>query len=141
MPLSAILYLCFEFVDDIIITDNDFAGIEELKQYMFKQFQTKDLDKLQYFLGIEIAQSIHAISILQRKYPLDILEEAGMIGFKLINAPMDSNVQLLLEEAIIKPWMVLKNVWEAKLLTITRPDFTFVVSAFSQFLDSLRDSH
>ncbi|XP_061344634.1 secreted RxLR effector protein 161-like [Gastrolobium bilobum] len=36
---------------------------------------TKDLGRLQYFLGIEAAQSRQGISICQRKYTVDILDE------------------------------------------------------------------
>ena len=44
------------YVDDIVITGNDQDGIQKLKQHLFTQFQTKDLGKLKYFLGIEITQ-------------------------------------------------------------------------------------
>ena len=36
---------------------NDQDGIQRLKQHVFNHFQTKDLGKLKYFLGIKIAQS------------------------------------------------------------------------------------
>ena len=50
------IYLIF-YVDDIVITGSDQDGIQKLKQHLFSHFQTKDLGKLKYFLGIEIAQS------------------------------------------------------------------------------------
>ena len=43
------------YVDDIVITGSDENGIQNLKQHLFTHFQTKDLGKLKYFLGIEIA--------------------------------------------------------------------------------------
>ncbi|RVW87653.1 Retrovirus-related Pol polyprotein from transposon RE1 [Vitis vinifera] len=43
------------YVDDIVITGSDQDGIQKLKQHLFTHFQTKDLGKLKYFLGIEIA--------------------------------------------------------------------------------------
>ena len=66
-------------VDDIIITDNDQVGIANLKKYRFQHFQTKDLGRLKYFLGIDVAQSRSCIVISQRRYALDILEETGMM--------------------------------------------------------------
>ena len=42
------------YVDDIVITGSDQDGIRKLKQHLFNHFQTKDLGKLKYFLGIEI---------------------------------------------------------------------------------------
>ena len=64
-------------MDDIVITDSDQDGIRKLKQHFFSHFQTKDLGKLKYFLGIEIAQSNSGIVLSQRKYVLDILEETS----------------------------------------------------------------
>ena len=43
------------YVDDIVITGSDQGSIQNLKQHLFTNFQTKDLGKLKYFLGIEIA--------------------------------------------------------------------------------------
>ena len=43
------------YVDDIVITGNDQDGITDLKQHLFKHFQTKDLSRLKYFLGIDVA--------------------------------------------------------------------------------------
>ena len=60
-----------------------------MKRYLQNSFQTKDLGKLRYFLGIEVAQSKEGISLFQRKYVLDILEETGLLGFNLMETPMD----------------------------------------------------
>ena len=43
------------YVDEIVITGSDQDDIQKLKQHLFNHFQTKDLGKLTYFLGIEIA--------------------------------------------------------------------------------------
>ena len=56
------------YVNDIVIIDNDQDGIQKLKQHLFGHFQTKDLGKLKYFLGIEIVQSNSGVVMSQRKY-------------------------------------------------------------------------
>nr|CAN75244.1 hypothetical protein VITISV_014212 [Vitis vinifera] len=99
------------YVDDIVITGSDQNGIQKLKQHLFTHFQTKNLGKLKYFLGIEIAQSSSGVVLSQRKYALNILEETGMLDCKL------------------------------NYLTITRLDISFPVSVVSQFLQSPCDSH
>ncbi|RVW46868.1 Retrovirus-related Pol polyprotein from transposon RE2 [Vitis vinifera] len=58
-------------------------------------YLTKDLGKLKYFLGIEIAQSSSGVVLSQRKYALDILEETGMLDCKPVDTPMDPNVKLV----------------------------------------------
>ncbi|RVW27145.1 Retrovirus-related Pol polyprotein from transposon RE1 [Vitis vinifera] len=83
------------YVDDIVITGSDQNGIQKLKQHFFTHFQTKDLGKLKYFLGIEIAQSSSGMVLSQRKYALDILEETGMLDCKPVDTPMDPNVKLI----------------------------------------------
>ena len=37
------------YVDDIVITGDDYEGIKALKQHLFQNFQTKDLGPLRYF--------------------------------------------------------------------------------------------
>ena len=69
-------------------------GIQRLKQHLFNHFQTKELGKLKYFLGLEIAQSTSGVVMSQRKYALNILEEIGMLECKPVNTPMDPNVNL-----------------------------------------------
>ncbi|RVW77180.1 Retrovirus-related Pol polyprotein from transposon RE2 [Vitis vinifera] len=83
------------YVDDVVITGSDQNGIQKLKQHLFTHFQTKDLGKLKYFLGIEIAQSSSDVVLSQRKYALDILEETGMLDCKPVDTPMDPNVKLI----------------------------------------------
>jgi len=50
-------------MDDIVISSSDQQGILQLKQHLSNEFQTKDLGKLCYFLGIEVAQSKDGIVI------------------------------------------------------------------------------
>ncbi|XP_019051682.1 PREDICTED: uncharacterized protein LOC109114067 [Nelumbo nucifera] len=82
------------YVDDIVFIGNDTHGIDELKQFLQQHFQTKDLGTLKYFLGIEVAQSKWEISLSQRKYVLDMLDETGLLGSKPVETPMDPNVKM-----------------------------------------------
>lgn len=43
------------YVDDILLTGSEIAGIVEVKQYLAQYFVTKDIGKPKYFLGIEFA--------------------------------------------------------------------------------------
>jgi len=45
------------YVDDIVITRDDTKGIDSLKKYLQKHFQTKYPGSLKYFLDIEVAYS------------------------------------------------------------------------------------
>ena len=131
------------YVDNIVITDSDHDGIRKLKQHLFSHFQTKDLGKLKYFLGIEIAQSNSGVVMSQKKYVLDILEETGMLDCKPVDTPMNSNVKLVpgQGEPLLDPGRYRRLVGRLNYLTITRPDISFPVSVVSQFLQSPCDSH
>ncbi|RVW16747.1 Retrovirus-related Pol polyprotein from transposon RE2 [Vitis vinifera] len=139
--LGQCIYLVV-YVDDIVIT-SDQDGIQKLKQHLFTHFQTKDLGKLKYFLGIEIAQSSSGVVLSQRKYALDILEETGMLDYKPVDTPMDPNVKLVpgQEEPLRDPGRYRQLVGKLNYLTITRQDISFPVSVVSQFLQSPCDSH
>jgi len=65
------------YVDDIVLIGSANHHISQLKQHLYHHFQSKDLSKLRYSLGIEVAQSNNGIVISQRKYVMDILEEMG----------------------------------------------------------------
>ena len=90
------------YVDNIVITEDDTEGINSLKKYLQKKIQTKDLGSLKYFLGIEVARS-KDILLSQRKYVLNLLSEAGMLGSKSIDSRMNVNTKLLpVSESFLK---------------------------------------
>jgi Reverse transcriptase (RNA-dependent DNA polymerase) len=81
------------YVDDIIFTGNNNKEIEIVKQYLKNEFDIKDLGKLSYFLGIEIAYSTKGLFLSQRKYVLDLLKETEKLGAKPANTPMENKYQ------------------------------------------------
>ena len=118
------------YVDDIVITGSDQGGIRKLKQHLFSHFQTKDLEKLKYFLDIEIAQSKSGVVMSQRKYVLDILEETGMQDYKPVDTPMNPNVKLIPGQGqpLRDPGRYQRLVGRLNYLTITQSDISFPVS-------------
>jgi len=131
------------YVDDIVITGSDQHGITKLKQYLCRQFQTKDLGKLRYFLGIKVAQSKDGVVISQRKYALDILEETGLLNSKPVDTPMDPSVKLSPDqvEPFSDPGRYRRLVGKLNYLAVTLPDIAFAVSVVSQFLNSPCQDH
>ena len=130
------------YVDDIVFTGSDQDGIQKLKQYLFSNFQTKDVGKLKYFLGIEVAQPNSGVVISQRKYTLDILTDSPM-DCKAVDSPMDPNVKLVPSqgELLRDPGRYRRLISKLNYLTITRPDISFPVSVVDQLLQSSCDSH
>ncbi|KAF5463501.1 hypothetical protein F2P56_019408, partial [Juglans regia] len=89
-PTKALLV----YVDDILLASDSLIEIQLLKTFLHDKFTIKDLGELKYFLGLEIARSKTGISICQRKYVLDILEQTGILGARPTAFPMESNLKL-----------------------------------------------
>jgi len=51
----------------------------------------KDLEKLKYFLGLEVVYFKKEIFISQRKYVLNILKEASKLGCRTSGVPIEEN--------------------------------------------------
>ncbi|RDX69842.1 Copia protein, partial [Mucuna pruriens] len=119
------------YVNDIVITGND-----DVKIFQLNHFQTKYLGHLKYFFGIEVAQSKEGIVISQRKYALDILQEASMSNCRPVDSPMDPNMKLMVKQNdfYFDPERYRRLVGKLIYLTITRPDFSFAVVSLCRHL-------
>ena len=136
------LTLLIVYVDDIVMTGDDREEMARLKKLLAQEFEIKDLGKLQYFLGIEVARSSKGIFISQRKYILDLLKETGMTGCKPVESPIDNNhkMQAGVGKSIDKE-RYQRLVGRLIYLSHTRPDIAYAVNLVSQFMHDPRDSH
>jgi Reverse transcriptase (RNA-dependent DNA polymerase) len=131
------------YVDDIIITENNDIQIANVKTLLKKKFDIKDLEKLKYFLGIEIAHSNKDLFLSQRKYTLDLLKKTKKLGTKPYSTPMDCNTRLNSEdeESLADIGQYQRLIGELIYLTVTRPDISFAVSRVSQSMHAPRTGH
>ena len=82
------------YVDDIILTRDHVNELEKLKAFLAKEFETKDLGVLKYFLDMEFTRSKKGIFVIHRKYVLDMLSKTGLLGCKPIETLMELNLKL-----------------------------------------------
>ena len=136
------LTILIVYVDDIIVTGNDTEEIKKLKGLLAKNFEVKDLGKLRYFLGMEIARSRQGISVSQRKYTLDLLEETGMLGCKASSIPVElGNKDRIFKGEPVDRTKYQQLVGKLIYLSHTRPDIAFAVSLVSQYMHNPCQGH
>jgi Reverse transcriptase (RNA-dependent DNA polymerase) len=131
------------YVDDIIITGDDQDEIKRLQEQLYKEFEMKDLGRLKYFLGIEVARSKEDISLSQRKYVLDLLSETGMLDCRPVDTPVVQNLKLgeLQDQVPANKERYQRLVGKLIYLSHTRPDIAYAVSVVSQFMHAPGEQH
>ncbi|KAJ0858060.1 putative RNA-directed DNA polymerase [Helianthus annuus] len=134
------------YVDDIVLTGNSVAEIERIKKVLNDTFKIKDLGILKYFLGIEVLYNKDEVCFSQRKYCLELLNEFGYLGCKPVNTPIEQSY--LVSSKLDKDQKFLKNITGfqkliGKLiyLSLTRPDISYTVQFFSQFMHKPTEIH
>ena len=124
------------YVDDILLTDSDVTCIQRTKDYLQKHFVTKDMGRPKYFLGIEFAYTKDRMTLSQRKYALDLLQETDFLRCKLETTQFDQSFDFWdsfspsLEDAGRYKRLIGKLIY----LTVTHPDIAYIVGILSQFM-------
>ncbi|KAG5556472.1 hypothetical protein RHGRI_006920 [Rhododendron griersonianum] len=131
------------YVDDILLTGNDLQEMARLKSFLLKHFRIKDLGDLKYFLGIEFSRSRKGIFMSQRKYALDILEDAGLLGARPEKFPIEQHLKLTLTDGVLldNPTRYRRLVGRLIYLTVTRPDIVYSIQTLSQFMHQPKKPH
>jgi len=131
------------YVDDIVLTGNDISEIQMVKNHLHDKFHIKDLGHLKYFLGLEVVRSSQGLVLNQRKYCLDLISEAGLLGCKPAPSPSDPATKLHADEGVLlyDPSSYGRLIGRLLYLTHTRPDICFAVQQLSQFISSSREPH
>ena len=138
-----IFMILLVYVDDVLIACNDKAEVDRFKVMLDDKFKLKDLDDLKYFLGLEVARLDKGIALCQRKYTLELLNDAGLLGCKYAKIPMDHNLRLskFEVEELKDPNHYRRLMGRLLYLTITRPNITFAVHKLNRFMSKPRRPH
>jgi len=81
------------YVDDIVLARNSLDEIDHLKSSLRSHFHIRDLGKLKYFLGLEVAHSSTGLSLCQHKYCLDLISYASLLNSKSSSTSIDPSLR------------------------------------------------
>nr|GEW22763.1 retrotransposon protein, putative, unclassified [Tanacetum cinerariifolium] len=90
---SQVAYLLL-YVDDIILTASSTTLLQQIIDYLHKEFYMTDLRVLNYFLGISVVHHSTGLFLSQKKYALDILSHAHMVNCNPSRTRVDSETKL-----------------------------------------------
>jgi len=128
--------LLLVYVDDIILAGNSMSEFTTIKSILHVSFKIKDLGQLKYFLGLEVTHSQQGISLCQRKYCLDLLNDSGLTYSKPVSTPSDPSVKLHHDSS--SPYEDISSyrrlIGRLLYLNTTRHDITFITQQLSQLL-------
>jgi hypothetical protein len=133
------------YVDDIILVSSSQSAADALVRSLGADFAVKDLGKLHYFLGVEVAPRANGLVMTQKKYSLDLLQRAGMLKCKTTTTPMSTTDKItavdgeLLSSTDATEYRSI--VGGLQYLTITRPDISYAINRVCQYLHAPRDTH
>ena len=77
------------YVNDLIVRGESPDQIMGFKQQMMSEFKMTDLELLNYYLGIEVAQEYGRITIKQTAYAKKVLGQFGMLDCNPTKFPME----------------------------------------------------
>lgn len=111
--------------------------------FLDTKFKLKDLGSVKYFIGLQIARNSTGISVSQRKYALEILQDYGFLNSKPAKFPMEPILKLSRDsgDLLEDPTLYRRLIGRLIYLTITRPDLAYFVQILSQYMDKPRVPH
>ncbi|KAK1414596.1 hypothetical protein QVD17_30343 [Tagetes erecta] len=138
----SILIVCI-YVDDLIFTGNSEVQIMSFKESMKKEFEMTDLGLMHYFLGIQVSQSEHEVTLSQGKYAQDLLKRFNMANSAELSTPAEYGITAHKDTTgqDVEANIFRSLVGSLMYLCATRPDITYSVSLISKYMEKPKRSH
>ena len=117
--------------------------ISKFKSSMMKEFDMIDLEKMKFFLGIEVLQLSEGIFISQQRYAMEILRRFGMENDNEVQNLIVPGFKISKDEKGVEIDDVLykQMVGSMMYLTATRPDIMFAVSLINRYISRPTELH
>ena len=137
---GVILYL---YVDDILIFGTNIEVINDVKSFLSKSFDMKDLGEADVILNIKLINDDNGITLSQSHYVEKILSRFGYVNSKPSPTPYDPSVILRKNKKIAKDQLRYSQIIGSLmyLASATRPHISFAVSKLSRFMSNPGTDH
>jgi hypothetical protein len=134
--------LCL-YVDDILIFGTNMDIINEVKSFLSKSFDMKDLGEADVILNIKLIKEESGITLSQSHYVEKVLSRFGYMDSKPSPTPYDPSVTLRKNKNDIRDQLRYSQIVGSLmyLASATRPDISFVVSKLSRYMSNPGDDH
>ncbi|XP_019102779.1 uncharacterized mitochondrial protein AtMg00810-like [Beta vulgaris subsp. vulgaris] len=112
-------------------------------QHLDHVFSIKDIGKLSFFLGIEIAYTSEGITLTQHKFTKELLQAAGISTPKQVATPLPLHLTLSIDSGVPFSDATLNRCLVGKInfITNTRPNLSYTVQTLSQYMHAPTVSH
>ena len=135
--------LCL-YVDDILIFGTNLELIKEVKDFLSRCFEMKDLGVANVILNIKLLRDGNGgITLLQSHYVEKVLSRFGYDDCKPSPTPYDPSVLLQKNQQSARDQLRYSQIIGSLmyLACATRPDISFAVSKLSRFVSNPGDDH
>jgi hypothetical protein len=134
--------LCL-YIDDILIFGTCTRVIVEIKSFLSRCFDMKDLGSVNVILNIKLIKSEDGITLNQSHYVEKILSRFGFEDCKISPTPYDVSIKLCKFEGEGKDQLRHSQIIGSLmyLTGATRPNISYVVSKLSRFTSNPGDDH
>ncbi|GKA44662.1 ribonuclease H-like domain-containing protein [Tanacetum coccineum] len=130
------------YVDDIVLTASSDRLLQQIIASLHREFSMTDLGALNYFLGISVTRDSSGMFLSQRKYAMEILERAHMVGCNSSRTPVDTESKLGDGGTpVVDPTLYRSLAGSLQYLTFTRPDITYAVQQVCLYMHDPREPH
>jgi hypothetical protein len=136
------IILCL-YVDNILIFGTNIDIINEVKSFLSKSFNMKDLGEADVILNIKLIKEDSEITLSQSHYVVKVLSRFGFMDSKSSPTPYDPSVTLRKNKKIARDQLRYSQIIGSLmyLSSATRPDISFAVSKLSRYMSNPGDDH
>lgn len=87
------------YLDDLIFTRNDDLMITEFSNSIKSEFDMTDMDKMRYFLDLEVTQMSNGVFVCQKKYVMDVLHKFDMDSCNYVHNSIVPGIKLMKDKS------------------------------------------